>query len=259
MADNTRQRKQKDAESDQASLMTELRALGAKMDQMQTKMDNMKATMDNMPVTMQTQMDVKINYLRGCLEKLITDGHVAFKTELEQVAKELHDNLDLEVGIMSTRMEKIETKLSSNQLRGKPFDPKVSPVVVGLPESDGKDVEAKVKQLLRDRLRCDPVPKLVATERVRARGRRQPGLVKVELEIVQDEVAVLRTKSKLKDHESYERVFVSSAKSQVERLMEFNLRTLLREIPAAKDNSLAGNGRLVGRTEAGATARGPRV
>lgn len=258
MADNTRHRK-KDAECDQASVMNELRALGAKMDQMQTKMDNVKITMDEMPTKMQAQMDEKINDLRGCLEKLICDGQAAFKSELEKVTQEMRQNLDLEVGIMCSRMDNIETKMNSIQVRGKPFDPDVSLVIIGLLHTEDEDVEAKVNRLLREGLGCEPVPKLVAAERVRARGR-QPGLVKVELETVQDKVTVLRRKFKLKDSDSYGRVFVSSAKSHAERLMEINLRTLLREIPAAKDYYLASNGRLVQRTQArDGTGHGPPV
>lgn len=100
---------------------------------------------------------------------------------------------------------------------------------------------------------CEPVPKIVAVERMRAQGR-NTGLIRVELETTPEKVAVLRRRFKLKDNESYRRVYVSSAKSHAERLMEFNLRTLLREIPAAKDYYLANNGRLVKRGLARGTA-----
>ncbi|KAK7925469.1 hypothetical protein WMY93_007779 [Mugilogobius chulae] len=241
MADNTRQRGKKDADGE-LSLMNELRALNVKMDNMQTKMDSLQAQIES-------QMDVKINMLRGSLEKLISDGQAAFKSELEKAVKEMRSNLDLEVSIMSSRMDNIEEKMSKKDARGKLFDPDVSLVIVGLPQAEGEDLEAKVNELLREGLRCDPVPKLVATERVRPRGR-QPGLVKAEFETVRDKVAVLRLKYKLKDHDNYKRVYVSSAKSHAERLMDFNLRTLLREIPSAKDYYLAGNGRLLKRSPA---------
>lgn len=250
MADNTRNRSKKDGECDQASLLNELRALGAKMDHMEIKIDNMQATM-------QTQMDVKINELRGSLQTLISYGQAAFKCELEKAIQEMRQNLDLEVSIMSSRMEDIELKMGKNQVRGKPFDPDVSLVIVGLPHTEEEDVQAKVRHLLGEGMRCDPVPKLVAVERMRARGPK-PGLVRVELETVQDKVAVLRRKAKLKDSDSYGRVFVSSAKSYAERLMEINLRTLISEIPAAKGYFVAGNGRLVKRT-GDAVGRGPRV
>lgn len=62
MADNTRQRNKKDADGEQSSLMNELCVLSVKMDNMQTKMDSMQ-------VKIETQTDVKINTLRGSLEK----------------------------------------------------------------------------------------------------------------------------------------------------------------------------------------------
>lgn len=55
----------------------------------------------------------------------------------------------------------------------------------------------------------------VALEWVRARGN-QLGLVKVELSSVQEKVTVLCRKSKLKDNHSFNKVYVSSAKSHAE-------------------------------------------
>lgn len=138
--------------------------------------------------------------------------------------------------------EKIATKCAKPN-----FDPDVSIIIVGLQHEDGEDLMAKVLNLLRDGLRCDPVPTPVAVERVRARGPK-PGLVRVELPSVGEKVAVLRRKAKLKDHDRFQRVFVSSAKSHAERLVDLNFRTLLRETPIGKDFYLAANGRLVKRT-----------
>ncbi|XP_013866651.1 uncharacterized protein LOC106519492 [Austrofundulus limnaeus] len=243
MADNTRQRKPKDADGD---LVTELRALSAKFDRMQTSVEE--------------QMNAKIDSLRGSLERTISESQAALKSEWEKTATELRLNLDMEVGILVSRMEKIELKMAENETRGKSFDPDVSLIVAGLPQADGdEDVVTKVKDLLREGLRCEPVPEVVAAERVRARGQ-HPGLVKVELKSVQDKVMVLRRKSKLRDHANYERVFVSSAKSHAERLLDYNLRTLLREIPAGKHYYLAANGRLVKRPPTGeATGNRPPV
>ena len=101
-------------------------------------------------------------------------------------------------------------------------------------------------------LECDPVPEIVAVERIQARGR-HPGLVKVELRSTEEKVAVLRRKSKLKssDNDIFKKVYVSSAKSHTERLVDLNFRALLREIPAGKDFYVAANGRLVKRTPPG--------
>lgn len=122
-------------------------------------------------------------------------------------------------------MEKMEQKISEKEAKKKSFDPDVSVIIVGLPQSEGEDLMAKVNNLLHVGLGCDTVLCPAAVERVRTRGDR-PGLVKVELSSVQEKVTVLRRKSKLKDNDSFNKVYVSSAKSHAERLMDLNFRTL---------------------------------
>lgn len=87
-----------------------------------------------------------------------------------------------------------------------------------------------------------------AVERVRARGDR-PGIVKVEMSSVQEKVTVLRRKSKLRDNDSFNKVYMTSAKSHAERLMELHFRTLIHETAVGKDFYLTGNGRMVKRTQ----------
>ncbi|KAL7398072.1 hypothetical protein ABVT39_003840 [Epinephelus coioides] len=108
-------------------------------------------------------------------------------------------------------METIELKIAEKATQRKPFDSDVSLMIAGLPQVDNEDLIVKVKNLLWEGLNCDMVPDPVAAERIRMRGR-QPGLIKVELRLVQDKVAVLRTKSKLKSSDRFQRVYVSSAK-----------------------------------------------
>lgn len=78
------------------------------------------------------------------------------------------------------------------------------------------------------------MPNPVAVEHVRAQGTK-PGLVRVGLQSVEEKVAVLRRKAKLKDHDRFQRMFVSSAKSHAERLLDLNFRTLLRETSFGKN------------------------
>ncbi|KAK7929363.1 hypothetical protein WMY93_005758 [Mugilogobius chulae] len=167
------------------------------------------------------------------------------KKELETTAAEIRANLDAEVAIMSVRMERIEAKIANKStLR---FDPIVSVIIVGLQQEDHEDLMAKVLDLLRNGLCCDPVPTPAAVERVRARGNK-PGVVKVQLSSVEEKVAVLKRKAKLKEDVRFQRVFVASAKSHAERLLDLNFRALLRETFVGKDFYLAANGRLVKRT-----------
>ena len=109
--------------------------------------------------------------------------------------------------------------------------------------------------LLHEGLICDPASNPVAAERIQARGH-EPGKFKVELHQVQEKVSALRRKANLTHSARLQRVYAASEKSHVERLLDFNFRTLLREAPAGKDFYLAGNGRLVKRIPHGSRISG---
>lgn len=159
-----------------------------------------------------------------------SQSEAALKSEWEKIAAELCLNLDMEVGIMVSRMEKIEMKMAENEAWRRPFDPDVSLIVVGLPQADGvEDVVAKVNDLLHNGLCCELDPEVVAVERQSERT--TPGACKsgVEDSTRQSEGVT---------HEIYDRVYVSSAES----LLDYKFRTLLREIPAGKHYYLAANG-----------------
>ncbi len=61
-----------------------------------------------------------------------------------------------------------------------------------------------------------------------------PAAVKVEWSSREDKVSTLRLKQKLKEQSDYKNVFLKSAKSHAERLIEINFKTMLREMPQGK-------------------------
>ncbi|KAL7402525.1 hypothetical protein ABVT39_016182 [Epinephelus coioides] len=202
--------------------------------------------MNRIQSVLEKYVNSKTDNLHGVMEKLISESQAVMKKELEKTVKEMNHTLDLEVGILSSRTEAIELKIAKKVVRKKyVFDPDVSLIIVGLPHTENEDLMTLGKDL-REGLQCDPVPHPVAVEHTRTRGC-TPGLVKVELQLVQDKVAVLRRKAQLKSHDCYQRVYVSAAKAHIEWLLYYNFRTLLRETSAGKDFYVARNGRLVKR------------
>lgn len=98
------------------------------------------------------------------------------------------------------------------------------------------------------------MPELVAVERLRPRGP-GPSIIKVEFRTVEEKVAALRLKHLLRENWSFERVYIRSAKSHVDCLIELNFRTLLRELPTVgKDFYITGNGRVMKRSPVDADA-----
>ena len=85
---------------------------------------------------------------------------------------------------------------------------------------------------------------VTALARLKPRFRNKPGLVKIGFESVEQKILVLRNKHELKDQQRFRKVFIQSSKSHVERLLELNARTLLRELPTGKSFRVTANGRI---------------
>ena len=75
------------------------------------------------------------------------------------------------------------------------------------------------------------------------------GILKIELRTMADKIMLLKNKTRLKQTHGFERVFVRSSKTHLERLMDLNFRTVLAEIPQGNSYEITGNGRLVKQNE----------
>ena len=200
-----------------------------------TKMDNIEK-----------QFSSKVDSVDGSLEKIM-------KAELKKSVKEIRQNIDLEIGILKSPLDSFEGKIQTT--RSKPsdkFDADVSIVILGLAYDEGEDLNGKGREL-ESGLECEPVPEIAAVLRIQARGP-GPGVVKVAFANVEDKVAVLRCKQRLKSNTQFKRVYLRSAKSHTDRILEFNFKTLLQEIPVGKGVYIAGKSRLMKWTYAEAAA-----
>ena len=87
---------------------------------------------------------------------------------------------------------------------------------------------------------------IIRTMRLEARGQK-PGIVKIELKSTEDEIRVLRNKRKLMEsgNERLKNIFIQSSCDHVERLMEIDMRTILRELPNGNTLRLMAGGRII--------------
>lgn len=137
----------------------------------------------------------------------------------------------------------MEEKIKSHYSRpSTTFDPDVSIVVMGLPYDENENLAEKMKEVIEEGCACDEEVTLVALERLRARGS-GPGVVKVALASVKEKVVVLRGKFNLKSNDKYRKVFIRTAKSHTEHVMEENFKELLCDLPNGKDYFVSGNGK----------------
>lgn len=217
----------KDKQTDPVSshVLQELRTLTSKIDGLEQR------------------LNTKVDGLHASMEALIAENKEWFKAELSRKSAEIQRSMDNEMGVLISRIEKIETKIECINVKANTrFEPDVSIVISGLHYSEGENVTGLVSELFTEGLQVEDAS-VVAVERTRD-GRGRPGVIKVELGSVRDKVGVLRKKQMLKENPKYNRVYIRSAKTHTERLLELNFKTLLDELPQGRQFYVAGNGRL---------------
>ena len=124
-----------------------------------------------------------------------------------------------------------------------PFDPDRTVVVTGVRYSRSEDILQKAKDLVGKGLELGDVEVINAT-RTPFRDDK-PGIVKVEFNSREEKLSVLRAKLKLQSSAEYKRVFIRSAQSHAERLVQINNKVILKELGVEHKFRFTGNGRLV--------------
>ena len=149
----------------------------------------------------------------------------------EQAIQEINSDLDM----LRSSVSDIKSKMEEQ------FSPEVTLVVVNPPSDISRDKlwATKLVQALGGHQQM-----IVNTLRTPRRNGKN-GVLKIELTSVDDKVHLLRNKPRLRKTPGFERVYVRSSKSHLERLMDINFRTVLSEIPQGKSYRITGNGRIV--------------
>ena len=153
-----------------------------------------------------------------------------------------HHELDIrqlnqEYSTLKHSIEGVKSKMQQE------FDPDVTLVVTNPPSDRINDYSWAVdlvhvlggqEHMIVNTLRTQP-----------RKGNR--GILKIELRSTVDKINILRNKPRLKHTKGFEKVFVRSSKSHMERLMDLNFKTLLSEMPHGQSYRIAANGRIIKR------------
>ncbi|CAC5397947.1 unnamed protein product [Mytilus coruscus] len=85
--------------------------------------------------------------------------------------------------------------------------------------------------------------------RLPTRSTNRPRIVKISFRNTHETVQVLRNKMKLKDNAVYNKFYIKSSKSRIERLIEMNAHAVLRNLPNVQARGLRvdANGRIKSR------------
>ncbi|CAG2237923.1 unnamed protein product [Mytilus edulis] len=124
-------------------------------------------------------------------------------------------------------------------------DNDVTVIVKNLPFTEGENLQDKVQQIIDSLGEVSSQISVVATKRLTTRFHNKPGLVKISFQSQDQKILILRNKHKLKDVGYYKHVYIQSSKSRIERLIETNTRTILRELPQGKSYRVTANGKIL--------------
>ena len=194
-----------------------------------TELASMRRSMDGMKDSLFARMDAMEKQLQCTMTAMFQNFRDEFHARIE----------DLE-----NRMACFEERLESRPPASTPpYDPENTIIANGVVQDENEDVMQKAKEIVQDGLGLDSTTVVRAT-RVPSRGT-QPGLMKIEFPDVNTKVTALRAKQRLQNYDENGRIFIRSAKSHVERIIEINFRMLLKELPNGNQFRITSNGRLV--------------
>lgn len=221
--------------------------------------------------TLQTSQNSMKQVLETKIDKLKED----MKLDIEKKVKGLKDDISLALGVQTTRIDQVVKEIESLSNRvgeieksvlpppggqandnaaingqqmfrpGHVDDSDMSVIVSGLTFDKDENLLTIAQELIKA-IDNDVSTKVEITKTVRFTSRVQgkPGLVKVSFRNVGEKILVLRNKMKLKDKEPYKRVYINSCKTRAERLMEYNARSLLRQLPDGRNFRVDASGRI---------------
>ena len=186
-----------------------------------------------------------------------------FGRELEKLKKELIDSIERKIKIVK---DEIMSKVTGMQQKLKefektvhaqdaiikqlsegntiqtavPFYPDVTIIARNVRYHEGENITQKINDIIHTHLEL-PHEEVIRCERTASRNNK-PGVVKIQMSSLDSKILVLRNKRKLNEITGYINVYMRSALSHTERVMERNFQTILREIPNVGEFRITGHG-----------------
>ena len=167
-------------------------------------------------------------------------------SNIRGVIREETRKFDNEIELMKGRMDNMESRFMelTGESTNSPhmFDCNTSVIVINLVQHADEDPAAVCQGLFSDVLEIDVT--VAKAERLKSRNDK-PGIIKCQLANLQEKIDVLRNKKNVRNDDTTKNVFIARMKSHEERLIEINVKALLKELPNGNQFRFTGSGRLV--------------
>ena len=206
-------------------------------------------------------MDVKFKELKKdmCTKSELSDMKDSLliemsgvQSQVQKVAKDVEtfsselDDLKNSYGVRLNVLEKELAALNfktSKPPEKEPFHTDVTCVLTGIRHSANEDLDLICKDIVQGSGGLDLKDvNIIRTARVGMKPGKQ-GVVKMQLETLNDKLKVLRAKAKLKDKDRYKRIYIRTSKSHEQRLIELHTQEILGHLGIADQYFFTGSGR----------------
>ena len=200
-----------------------------------TRMDRLAKKIEKQVCeSLSKDVDKKINKHEKEIEKK-TKG---FESSLKSVREKVKH---LEETVIPTINERLgdeidEVTRKCDQWEGSQQDKRVNNnfIVRNLPERENENTACEVIKILRDGLKFRDIAVESAVRKQNRQDDRKPGIIMVTCKSKEDKQTIMKSKRHLKDTRRYEKVFIENDLPKSQRVLNSNLRTIVRTIGSDK-------------------------
>lgn len=198
--------------------------------------------------SLSSKVDSKFDKIANQIQE-ITDK---LMKKLDEKIQESRQELMNEINALGERVAALErTRADQSSTAGDiadvkaviEFEPDTTVVAINMAnENEEEDITDAARRLVEATGEEDI--EVVRATRLGARNGK-PGVVKIQVPSKEDKIRLLRGKRNLKESREFKKTYIRSSKSHVERLVDVNFRTILKELPGGDQYRLTGSGRVI--------------
>lgn len=96
--------------SSMAAVAQELRTMNERISSLETLFDE---KIKGLQSSLEKSFNKKVDNLRASLTKIINENNESIKQEMEQKAKQIQDNVDMDIDLLTSRIERVESTAAS--------------------------------------------------------------------------------------------------------------------------------------------------
>ena len=210
-----------------------------------SSMETVLGEINSLKLLIKTIQEDQIN-LKSCIEINTNIIKQELAVKIDEKFEDMKAFMISELGIITVRMNDIENRLAkvedtARNFTVKPYSAEVSIVAFSVKQNTNEDPKFAAEQLIQQGVGLDGIP-VVRAIRLGSRNGKA-GVLKIELANKEDKIKVLQNKTNLIQSENHKGVFIRSAQTHAERLIQLNFKTILNELPNGQKYYVTGNGR----------------